>query len=257
MLARVGQAELTEEDLARQVARARRVTGAEAASAEVNKTLLDGLIRFELLSQEAERRGLMSDPEVVHVARQQAVAKLLQMEVGEVASPQAISAEDVRAFYEKNRDALFSRPAAVRVWDLAVRDEKQAHALALKAKSNPRDVEAFSALVRAHGKDAALMTSEGDRGYLDSRSAVPEPLLTAALSSPGEGIVGPIDTHDGYFHVLRVGPRRAAVVQGLAEVETVIRHQIERSRRDEAMESLLERLRAKSPVQILSSAPRP
>src|SRR4051794_21098328 len=48
---------------------------------EQKREYVDGLVRFELLAQEALRRGMGADPEVVHAAKQMLVQKLLKQAV--------------------------------------------------------------------------------------------------------------------------------------------------------------------------------
>lgn len=251
VVAWVGEIALTEEDLARQAARAHRV-GVAPTTPAARQTLLQNLVRFELLAQEADRRGLMQDPEVLHVARQQAVAKLIQDEVGRASDPARITDADVQRFHDEKLEHMFTRPAAVRVLDLAVRDEREAQRLwAIARQLAPSDEQGFVALVLAHGADPHLTKTKGDRGFVDETSVLPKALVRAALSlsKPGE-VSDPVPTEDGYVHLLRLQARRAPVVQGLREAEPAIRQQIERERRGRAIEALVERLGTMNKVRF-------
>ena len=77
VIARVGQGVITGEQLLERV-RAQGHGGKAFETPRGRRELLDDAIRFELLAQAGQDRGLMNDPEVIDAARRVMVRKLLQ-----------------------------------------------------------------------------------------------------------------------------------------------------------------------------------
>src|SRR5690606_27508016 len=64
------------------------------------RELVEGMVRFELLAREAERAEMDDDPEVVRVAKQNAVQQLIRRDFDERITPESIPEADVRAYYD-------------------------------------------------------------------------------------------------------------------------------------------------------------
>ena len=74
-----------------------RATGLEPRAA------LDDLVKFELLAQEAARRGLAASPDVAEARTRELARRLLQLEFEAHARPEDIPEADLRREYERNR----------------------------------------------------------------------------------------------------------------------------------------------------------
>ncbi len=257
IVVRVAGKPLTEADVEREIARQPEGGRARYAMPEGRKQLIDSMIRFEVMAQAAEERGLLKDPDIIWFTRQQAVNKLIQKEVGERTAPATISQEDVARYYESHKDKEFSLPAAYHVQHILVADEQLAQRLLVQAqKLNPEDERGFGGLVEKYSQDALTVHGQGDLGFIDASSLVPGSLLEAAtkLATPGD-IAGPIKTERG-FHILRLLGRRAAVVRSLADSDELIRNRLERERRTAALEALVARLRKAANVELLDQKSR-
>src|SRR5215469_17938096 len=68
------------------------------ATIEQRKDYVDGLARFELLAQEAHRKGLQNDPEVIETAKKVMVQKLIQKEFDEKQG--TVSDQEIKDYYE-------------------------------------------------------------------------------------------------------------------------------------------------------------
>jgi peptidyl-prolyl cis-trans isomerase C len=256
VVARVGKVEISEEDLKRAMARDPGASPARFETKEGRRELIDGLIRFELLAQAAERAGLTKDPDAVHAMQQIAVTKLVNQALGAAASPEATGRDEIEREYLAKRDTEFTVPAAAQVRHIRVSDEAQAQRLAARARAlAPSDDAAFVALVTANSEDVTTRSRGGDLGFIDKSSHLPAPLVEAALQlkTPGD-VAGPIRTDAGY-EILRLATLRAAAVTPMSSVEELIRQRLYRERRAKALDAFLAKLREQTPVELVEKAP--
>jgi parvulin-like peptidyl-prolyl isomerase len=251
LVARVGHAEIREADIERAMARDPGASPARFEAPEARRALVDGIVRFELLAQGAEEAGLTKDPDAIHAQRQIAVTKFVNRELGAAGSPEGVSQADVEREYAARKDTEFTRPEAVHIRHVRVADAEKAARAAAKARALPRgDDAAFAALATAISEDLRTRESGGDLGFIDKSSRLARPLVDAALAlrAPGD-VAGPIATSEGY-EIVRLVERRSAATSPLAAVEEQIRQRLYRERRTKALEDLIARLRAKTPVEV-------
>ena len=141
LVARVGAAEIREDDLQRAMARDPGASPARFAVPGARRELVEGLVRFELLVQAADKAGYTKDPDAIHALQQIAVTKFLNAELGKAASPDGISRADIEREYAARRDKEFTLPEAARVRHVRVSDAKVAAQVAAAAKAlNPRTI---------------------------------------------------------------------------------------------------------------------
>jgi peptidyl-prolyl cis-trans isomerase C len=254
LVARVGQVELREEDLERAIARDPGASAQRFDSPQARRDLLDGLVRFELLVQAAERAGYTKDPDAIHALQQIAVTKLVNQTLGAAGSPESITQADVEREYKARQASDFTLPEAAQVRHILVSDAKLADQIAAQARAlAPADDQAFAALASSRSQDAEARSTGGELGFVDKNSRLPPALVSAALSlkAPGE-VAGPIKTESGY-EILRLVSRRAGAVSPFSSVEGVIRQRLYQERRAKALEGFITRLRAETPVDLVDA----
>lgn len=252
LVARVGKVELHEEDLRRAMARDPGANPERFKSADSRRELIDGLVRFELLVQAAERAGLTRDPDAIHALQQIAVTKLVNRTLGEVGSPESITQADVEREYAARQASEFTLPEAAQVRHVLVSDETLANQVAAQAKAIAgADDQAFAALASSHSEDARSRSTGGDLGFIDKNSRLPKAIVEAALSlkNPGD-VAGPIRTDSGY-EILRLVSRRAGVVSPLSAAQGQIRQRLYQERREKALEGFIANLRTETPVDLI------
>jgi peptidyl-prolyl cis-trans isomerase C len=223
---------------------------------EARKDLLDGLVRFELLAQAADRAGFTKDPDAIHALKQIAVTKLVNRELGAAASPSTITKADLEREYAARQATDYTLPPAARVRHIRVSSAQLAERLAARARAlPPEDDDGFAALATSASEDLATRANGGDLGFVDRSSKLPNAVVEAALSlgAPGE-VKGPLGTDQGYV-ILRLVARRAAAVSPLSSVEEPLRQQMYRDRRAAALEALIARLHQETPVEVPSTTP--
>jgi peptidyl-prolyl cis-trans isomerase C len=254
LVARVGRVELRESDVERMMARDPGAAPHRFDGPGAQRELIDGMVRFELLAQAAERAGLMLDPDVIHAQRQIAVTKLVNQTLGAAASPDGITSDEVAREYAARVATDYTLPEAAHVRHIHVSDEVVAARAAAQAKAlAPNDEAGFVALAAQMSEDRATRTAGGDLGFVDENSRLPRELVAAALElkTPGE-VRGPFASTGGY-EVVRLVSRRAAAVSPLSSVEELIRQRLYRERRTKALDELVAKLRAETPVEVVDS----
>jgi len=252
LVARIGTVELREEDVQRAMARDPGAPRERFETPAARRELIDGLIRFELLAQAADKAGLTKDPDAIHALQQIAVTKLVNQTLGAVASPESITKADVEREYLARQASEFTLPPAAHVRHIRVSDAKLAERLAARARElAPGDDRGFATLAASASEDTATRNSGGDLGFVDKNSRLPRALIDAALTltTPGE-VAGPLAL-DGGYEVLRLVNLRAAAVSPLSSVEEPIRQRLYRDRRAKALDDFMQRLRSQTTVEVV------
>lgn len=251
LVARVGEVEIHEADLQRAMLRDPGATPERFKNPEARRELIDGLVRFELLVQAAERAGLTRDPDAIHALQQIAVTKLVNRTLGEAGSPESITDADVEREYAARQASEFTLPEAAQVRHILVSDATLADQVAAQARAlAPADERAFATLASKHSEDLRSRDSGGDLGFIDKNSRLPPAIVeaTRSLKTPGE-VAGPIRTDSGY-EILRLVSRRAGVVSPLSAVQGQIRQRLYQERRAKALERFIAGLRAETRVEL-------
>jgi parvulin-like peptidyl-prolyl isomerase len=252
LVARIGKVLLHQDDVQRAMAREPGASPERFASPKARRDFIDGLIRFELLAQAADRAGLTKDPDAVHALQQIAVTKLVNRTLGAVAAPETLPQADVEREYQARQASDFTLPPAAQVRHIRISDSKLAERIATQAKAlAPEDDSAFAGLAAKSSEDSATRASGGDLGFIDKNSRLAPALVSAALSmkAPGE-VVGPIAVDSGY-EILRLVTLRAAAVSPFSSVEEPIRQRMYRERRAQALEDYIARLRKETNVEVV------
>jgi hypothetical protein len=175
--------------------------------------LVDRLLRYDLLVQEARARGYDKNVVVVDSARRKAyelmIATLFTVD------PKTISkAEIERAFEEHRRE--FTRPYMRRATRIVCRSETEAAALIARSHHGTR--EEFAKLAREHSVDPATRSQGGELGYFDEHGqteqgrVVVSPQLTAAvyaLAHVGDVTPHPVPGPEGYSVLKWTGEMKA------------------------------------------------
>jgi peptidyl-prolyl cis-trans isomerase C len=236
------------------------------ATVEQRKDYVDGLARFELLAQEAHRRGLQNDPEVIETAKKVMVQKLIQKEFDEKQG--AVAEQEVKDYYEAHKND-YVKPELVRITDIffaapkedaAARKKKKAKAeeVLTKAKAiNPADTTAFVALVRENSEDAKTKPMDGDSRFLseaDLTSQFGKEVATAAVNMKRAGeLSNVIETPTG-FYLIRFQSRQAALNLGMDQVKAQIENRIKHERRTQNFNKFVDTLKSKNGYKLNEEA---
>ncbi|MGQ0507698.1 MAG: peptidylprolyl isomerase [Myxococcaceae bacterium] len=263
-VATFGEDSITAEELKTRFAEMSPFARARYQTVEQKKEFVDGIARFEMLAAEAQRRGLASDPEVVHTLKQVMIQKLLKQEYEE--KPNPIPDADVQAWYEKHQSD-YVKPEMTRLVHVFVsapegevtRKEKRAQAEEVLAKAKtlvPLDFTAFGALAREHSEEPRTKPIDGDMRFLSSQELAeqygPEVAGAAAqIKNTGDVYPQVVETPKG-FHVLKLQGRTQALNLTLADanVKSQIQGYILFERKNQNYAKLLDALKAKAGYKV-------
>lgn len=227
---------------------------------EQKREYLEGLVRFELLTQEAVRRGLANDPEVVESTKKVMVQRLLNAEL-EKAAQTPVTQQELQAEYDRHRSD-YQRPEMVRLSHVffaapktdaklrASQLEKAKKALEQAQALNAADFGAFGHLAQQLSEEPRTKPLDGDMRFLTrdelSRQYGAEVLAASdELKAVNDVLPRVVETDQG-FHVLKLHGRQPAVNQSPADVKLQLESRIRYDRRSARMEQLVEDLKKKS-----------
>ncbi|HEX3595433.1 MAG TPA: peptidylprolyl isomerase [Polyangiaceae bacterium] len=262
VLARVGDRTITLGDYVAVLDGMDRIERARYQTADRREQLLKEIVDVELLSKEAERRGLADKPEARELERQ-----ILRDEVfAELRDKQPpldqIPAGDVRAYYDAHR-ADFKEPERRRISHIVVRDKATAERILAEARTATAKQWGELARKSSLDKPPADVPDElaGDLGLVSPPSfgknddpRVPEAVRAAAfeIDEPGH-VLGHLVEARG-FHIVRLTSKNDARDRSLEEAGRTIRVLIAQDHLHRAEAAFEKELRTRFPVKIDEAA---
>jgi peptidyl-prolyl cis-trans isomerase C len=257
-VASLGGDSITTEELQKRFQEMSPYARARYQTVDQRKEYLDGLARFEVLAQEALRRGLQNEPEVVEMAKKVMVQKLIQQELD--GKNAAVPENELAAYYDKHKSD-YVKPEMVRATALflmaaradadAVKAKRaQMDALLEKAKAlSPNDYAGFGKLAREHSEDAKSKALDGDLRYLSAQemSAQLGPAVSdAAFALKANGELSNIVQTESGFYLLKLQGRQAPLNLTLDQVRPQLQGRIANEHRQQNFDKLVESLKRKS-----------
>jgi len=256
VVAQVGEVEITVCDVTEALNKMSPYLRKAYESPQKRQQFIDNMIRFELIAQEAERRGYSSDDEVERVRKQMMIQRL-NKEIQESVRLSDITEEELRAYYDENeRD--YHKAEMVRIARVLCKTQAEAEKVLNLAKSKANDSRYFRQLAREHSIDGETKEHGGDLPYFprveDRREGDPEideEIVSAAfeLDMRDPLFSKVIKTSDGY-NVIRLRGRRKARDLSFDDVKRQIRHRLHRDRLSEARDELVTKLRKNADIQV-------
>jgi peptidyl-prolyl cis-trans isomerase C len=217
------------------------------------EALLEDLIRYDLLAQEAERRGYGRRLEVQlgvkRAASDRMVESVLRVE------PTAVPAEAVaNAYTERSRE--FLRPAMRRATQIRVATEREAKALSTQLKGASR--EQFSQVARDKNIDPRTRNQGGELGYFDREgktdsgrpTGVPSELVAATFELRKVGDVSKPVAQDREWSVLMFTGEMAPFSKSRAAAEPELREKLAIQLTQSALDKFVAELHAKYAPEI-------
>jgi peptidyl-prolyl cis-trans isomerase C len=265
--------------------RARSPVPAEQRDA-VYRQVLDRIVGFHLLVQEAKARNVIAPPwevdsQVEQIKKQfpseDAFTQMLKARGVTVEQLRADTAQtiavnamlktelepritvsdaDSKTFFDQNR-ARFRQEDSVHASHILIRTPEQADASAkAKAKAQADDVLAqlrkgadFAGLAKQVSQDPGSAPNGGDLGFFSKGRMVPAFEEAAFGLKPGQ-TSGVVETPFG-FHIIRVSEAKAGRDLEYTEVKAQIEDYLKQQIRDQKSQEFVNQLRAKGKVQIL------
>jgi parvulin-like peptidyl-prolyl isomerase len=261
VVAKVDDAVITVADVQERINKQSPFVRARYTTNEKKKEFLDSLIRFEVMANEAERRGYDKDPEVLRVMKQQMISKFLQKDFESKLKVEDVPDADVEKYY-KEHPAEFNQKEEVRVSEVTNKDKAKADRAYNEAKALPKataagppvsdkDKKEFKDIVTKYSDDDEAKLRAGDLGFFDKDSQrFPKPIVEAAFALKEVGdVASPIKTDKGWA-VIRLTQKRPGFNRPLAEVKRQIQQRLFRDMRTKAMDNFVADLKKKSTIDI-------
>jgi peptidyl-prolyl cis-trans isomerase C len=186
---------------------------------DIDKLVRDKVVTDEILSQEAERRGLAASPEFKsqrELARQSILIGLLSQDLDKKA---AISDADVQKEYDKFKAQASG--TEYKVHHILVEKEDEAKAILAQLKAGAK----FEDLAKKNSKDPGSAQNGGELDFASPSSYVPEFSQAIVALKKGETTEAPVKTQFGY-HIIRLDDTRAAQFPPLADVKPQIQQRL-------------------------------
>src|SRR5215471_16817061 len=175
VVAKVEDAVITVGDFQERINKQSPFIRARYTTVEKKKEFLDNLIRFEVMANEARRRGYDKDPEVVRVMKQQMISKFLQKDFESKLKVEDVPDADVEKYY-KDHPAEFNQKDEVRLSEIVVKDKSKADKALAEAKALPKaspigaDQKGFRDLVTKYSEDEDSKSRGGDLSFIDKEN---------------------------------------------------------------------------------------
>jgi peptidyl-prolyl cis-trans isomerase C len=254
----VGETEITVGEVAEALNEQSPYLRARYTSPERRREFLDHLVQFELLVQEAERRGYRDRAEVQDARKQALVSELMREEIDAQLSPEDVTDDEVRAYFEAHPEE-FDQPEQIRASHVLSSDRSRAMRILAEVKATPGDIAGFRRIAIERSEDPETRSRGGDLRFFsrppegedvgDWRGPPPAVARAAfGLTENGKVFDDVVESPQG-FHVIARTAHRPAMRRTLDEVARVIRHRLYRDRRDAAIAALLDRLRTEARVE--------
>ena len=253
---------------------------------QVYRRVLDQMVGYRLLQQEAKARKVAVDDAEVEVrigeikkqfpsedvfmqmlverkmtldqmkseARDDmAIGKMIE---AEVEAKSAVKPEQVQEFYDKNPDQ-FKQQERVRASHILISVPQNGDAAAktqarTKAEQILKDVKAgkdFAALAKEHSQDPGSAVNGGDLGFFQQGQMVGPFNDVAFTLKPGD-ISDLVETQFGY-HIIKVAEKQAGRTIPLDEVRPRVEQFLQNRNREEQTAAFVQSLRSKGKVEIL------
>jgi peptidyl-prolyl cis-trans isomerase C len=211
---------------------------------EMRKKIIEQLLLQLIISQEAIKKGMDKQPEVLDqldLTRQSILANTF---VQDYLKSNPVSDDMLKAEYEKVKVQMGGSEYKAR--HILVESEAEAKSIITQLQKNPKT---FDSLAKAKSKDAGSKSSGGDLGWFDPHAMVPEFGAAVAKLTKGKLTEEPVKSQFGY-HVIMLDDSRSKMIPPLDQIKPQLQQQIQQ----ESLKKLLDDLKAKAKIEITQVA---
>jgi len=264
VLATVGDRAIRVEDVQREIAwrqSARR-------GVPEPRALLEEMIAQESLVQKARAAGLEKDPEFQRACRSLLVSKFKERELTPRVEALQVSADELRAAYENQKDRL-TQPAKARLALIQIKAEPKlsdAELIELRTRIESARTESlaltntgpgFGKVAVAYSEDQASRYKGGDVGWFDEGQTHyrwPAEVISAGFALRNGGDVSEVIRAANGFYLVKKLDTRAANVTPMAQFEQSLRRQLLKDKREQVEKGFHSEARQAAGVQTFTNA---
>jgi len=243
VLAEVNSGSITTGDFDRELKNLPEYLKTMADTPQGRKEMLDTMIIRELILQQAAKDGLDKGPEIEE--KLQDLKKRLIVESflkKKVEAESKVSDEDLKKFYEQNKDK-FKSGEQIKASHILVKTEKEAKDILAQLKSGGN----FEALAQKSSADSSAAKG-GDLGWFGKGSMVP--VFEKAALALKEGQISEVVKSDFGFHIIKLTGKRAAGIRPFEEVKEQIKGAIMPTKQQEVFQKIKEELKKTAKITI-------
>ncbi|MDI6785058.1 MAG: peptidylprolyl isomerase, partial [bacterium] len=212
-------------------------------SPALRKKLLEGMIKEELLMQEAEKQGLEKDPAVqneIEQAKQQIIVReLVRREV--IEKTKSVDEKELKTYYDGNK-SQFPSPEQVHARHILLKTKAEADAIKAQLDKGAD----FTKLAKEKSIDPGTAGRGGDLGFFSKDEMIPEFSKVAFSLTTGK-ISAPVKSQFGY-HIIKVEGKKAGGTMGFEEAKPYIERRLVGQKQREKLESWLDLLEKNAKV---------
>ncbi|MFY9261372.1 MAG: peptidylprolyl isomerase [Gallionella sp.] len=215
------------------------LTQGQTDTPELRKMIRENMIKFELVMQEAKKRGLDQKPEVVQQTEMATQQVLLEAFVRDYAESHPIGDDVLLAEYDKLKTKLGDKEYNAR----HILVETEAEALSIIGKLIGKKPAKFEALA-AKSKDTGSAENGGSLGWSAPSNFVPSFAEALAGLKKGEITKTPVQSQFGW-HVIRLDDVRDLKAPAFDEVKPQLQQRLQQK----AIQKAIDDLRAAAKVE--------
>jgi peptidyl-prolyl cis-trans isomerase C len=267
VIANVGNDTITVDDFKAKLDEQSPFIRARYTTLDRKKEFLDNLIRFEVLAQEAQRRGLDKDPEVLNTVKKVMVQKLIRAEFDDAQAGKDIPDEELKKYYDEHLED-YVKPERVRVSHLfiaapegpgraKVKSEAAKLLAEVKGKEAGTDKTAFLEAAKAKSNDDATKAAGGDLSFKTKEELTGlwgAKFADAAMNLKAIGEIGDLVETEKGFHLLKLTGRQNALDRPFDQVKPQIQNRLSRDKRTKAFDDFVAGLKMKANVKVDEAA---
>jgi len=214
------------------------VTQGQADSPELRKAIREDMISLEMLAQEAKKKGLDNDPEVIQQTELAKQSVLVSAFVQDYTKNHQISDDQLKQEYDKLKANLGK--SEYNVSHILVETEDEAKAIIAQLGKKGK----FDKIAKAKSKDAGSAERGGSLGWAVPSNFVP-PFANAVLSlKKGTYTKEPVKSQFGW-HIIKLDDVRDLKVPSFEELKPQIQQRLQQ----QSIQEYIADLRSKAKIE--------
>ncbi|MFN3397417.1 MAG: peptidylprolyl isomerase, partial [Sulfurimicrobium sp.] len=212
-----------------------RTSAGQPDSPELRKAIINQLAMQMLISQEAIKKGLDKNPEVIDQIELTKQSILANAYVQDYIKTHPVSDDMLKAEYDKVKAQMTGTEYKAR--HILVEKEAEAKDIIAKLK---KDIKQFDKLAKEKSKDPGSKDKGGELGWFDPHGMVPEFGAAVAKLAKGKITDEPVKTQFGY-HVIMLEDSRPMQVPPLDQIKPQLTQEVQQQQ----LKSLIDDMKAK------------
>lgn len=214
------------------------VSQGQADTTELRKAIRDDMVSLEVLAQEAKKKGLDKDPEVIQQIELANQSVLVSAFVQDYAKNHLISDDQLKQEYDKLKVSLGSKE--YKASHILVDSEDEAKAIIVQLGKKAK----FAKIAKEKSKDAGSAEHGGELDWAVPTNFVP-PFANALLSlKKGTYTKEPVRTQFGW-HVIKLDDERDLKVPSFEELKPQIQQRLQQ----QSIQAYVADLRSKAKIE--------